>query len=152
MTQKGAHDLPSCSPSLSMYSHSLGSCFVLTSQSHYCKKRRHKGVPHRVYSTNAQAGFLPHGCVMFQSRWEFLSLSASSVKVIPFKSFPCVFVSFRSTASALSSPGAGRPERLSVHSAPPELRALPAPIQRQRRSFSRIGPRHLHRCTLDQTR
>ncbi|XP_005747571.1 zinc finger protein GLIS3 isoform X3 [Pundamilia nyererei] len=54
-------------------------------------------------------------------------------------------LSQRATASALPSPGAGCPERLSVHAAPPELHLYAAPLQWQRWPFSCIGPRHVHR-------
>lgn len=53
------------------------------------------------------------------------------------------------TASAMPSPGAGCPERLSVHAAPSELLLLTAPIQRQGWTFSWAGPRPVHRCTQD---
>lgn len=52
-----------------------------------------------------------------------------------------------STAAAVSSLGAGRPEWLSVHAAPPEHHLFGASLQRQRWPLTGTGPGHLHRCT-----
>lgn len=59
----------------------------------------------------------------------------------------CLFSSVWSTAPALSSLGAGRPEWLSVHAASPELHLFGASLQRQRWPLTGTGPGHLHRCT-----
>lgn len=58
----------------------------------------------------------------------------------------CVFVCLWSAAPPVSSLGARRPERLPVHSAPPGLHLLRAPLQWQGWPLARTGPGHLHRC------
>lgn len=109
------------------------SCIIASTE-----KKTHS--PHRLWPTCTQnwSFVLFLGCAILQTMWRRIMFP-----VIIFGLFSSVW----STAPALSSLGAGRPEWLSVHAAPPELHLFGAPLQRQRWPLTGTGPGHLHRCT-----
>lgn len=129
------HDPPSGSPWL----------FRINNTIVLLQKRENKTlhIGSKLQAHRTEALFSPEVAQSSQTMWSSLRTSQRFLVQTS-----CVFVCLWSAAPPVSSLGARCPERVPLHSSPPGLRLLWAPLQWQRWPLAWNGPGHLHRCTV----